>query len=103
MAEGGGLLNRYTGLNPYRGFESPFLRHFWAYPKIMNTWDENAVRPGGKHAKVAAKLIPLPRYHFTLFSPFTTLIQDLLKSIIIKALTGFEAYTIVILCFLKYL
>src|SRR5262245_46482831 len=25
-AEGGGLLNRYTGLNPYRGFESPSLR-----------------------------------------------------------------------------
>ena len=27
MAEGGGLLNRYRGLNPYRGFESPSLRH----------------------------------------------------------------------------
>ena len=26
MAEGGGLLNRYTGLNPYRGFESHPLR-----------------------------------------------------------------------------
>ena len=26
MAEGGGLLNRYRGLNPYRGFESPSLR-----------------------------------------------------------------------------
>lgn len=25
-AEGGGLLNRYTDLNPYRGFESLFLR-----------------------------------------------------------------------------
>src|SRR5262249_15447285 len=25
-AEGGGLLKRYTGLNPYRGFESPPLR-----------------------------------------------------------------------------
>ena len=25
-AEGGGLLNRYRGLNPYRGFESPSLR-----------------------------------------------------------------------------
>ena len=27
MAEGGGLLNRYRGLNPYRGFESLLLRH----------------------------------------------------------------------------
>ena len=26
MAEGGGLLNRYTGLYLYRGFESPRLR-----------------------------------------------------------------------------
>ena len=30
MAEGGGLLNRYRGLNPYRGFESPSLRQFAA-------------------------------------------------------------------------
>gem|GEM_PF-3877088 len=28
MAEGGGLLNRYRGLNLYRGFESPPLRIF---------------------------------------------------------------------------
>ena len=28
VAEGGGLLNRYTDLNPYQGFESPPLRHF---------------------------------------------------------------------------
>ncbi len=28
VAEGDGLLNRYTGLNPYRGFESLPLRHF---------------------------------------------------------------------------
>ena len=27
MAEGGGLLNRYTGQNLYRGFESLSLRH----------------------------------------------------------------------------
>jgi hypothetical protein len=27
VAEGGGLLNRYRGSNPYRGFESPRLRH----------------------------------------------------------------------------
>src|SRR6185369_10326427 len=27
-AEGGGLLNRYTVLKPYRGFESLRLRHF---------------------------------------------------------------------------
>ena len=27
MAEGGGLLNRYTALKPYRGFESHPLRH----------------------------------------------------------------------------
>ena len=27
MAEGGGLLNRYTGFYLYRGFESPPLRH----------------------------------------------------------------------------
>ncbi len=27
MAEGGGLLNRYTGQNLYRGFESLPLRH----------------------------------------------------------------------------
>ena len=26
MAEGGGLLNRYTALKPYRGFESLRLR-----------------------------------------------------------------------------
>ncbi len=26
MAEGGGLLNRYRALKPYRGFESPLLR-----------------------------------------------------------------------------
>ena len=29
-AEGGGLLNRYTVKQPYRGFESPSLRHFFA-------------------------------------------------------------------------
>src|SRR5258706_12203173 len=28
VAEGGGLLNRYRALKPYRGFESPSLRHF---------------------------------------------------------------------------
>ena len=28
MAEGGALLRRYTGLNPYRGFESLSLRQF---------------------------------------------------------------------------
>ena len=28
MAEGDGLLNRYKTLKPYRGFESPSLRHF---------------------------------------------------------------------------
>ncbi len=28
MAEGGGLLNRYTAQKLYRGFESPSLRHF---------------------------------------------------------------------------
>ena len=28
VAEGGGLLNRYRGLNPYRGFESPSLRQY---------------------------------------------------------------------------
>ena len=27
MAEGDGLLNRYTGSNPYPGFESPSLRY----------------------------------------------------------------------------
>jgi hypothetical protein len=27
VAEGGALLRRYTGLNPYRGFESLSLRH----------------------------------------------------------------------------
>ena len=26
VAEGGGLLNRYTAQKPYRGFESPRLR-----------------------------------------------------------------------------
>ena len=29
MAEGGGLLNRYTGQNLYRGFESLSLRHLY--------------------------------------------------------------------------
>ena len=28
VAEGGGLLNRYRGVNLYRGFESLLLRHF---------------------------------------------------------------------------
>src|SRR5262245_7977073 len=28
VAEGGGLLNRYRVVKPYRGFESPSLRHF---------------------------------------------------------------------------
>src|SRR5215470_480079 len=28
VAEGGGLLNRYRALKPYRGFESPSLRQF---------------------------------------------------------------------------
>ena len=28
VAEGGALLRRYTGLNPYRGFESLSLRQF---------------------------------------------------------------------------
>jgi len=27
VAEGGGLLNRYTAQKLYRGFESPSLRH----------------------------------------------------------------------------
>ena len=31
MAEGGGLLNRYRGVNPYRGFESLLLRHFFYF------------------------------------------------------------------------
>ena len=31
MAEGGGLLNRYTLVKAYRGFESLRLRH-WHYP-----------------------------------------------------------------------
>lgn len=35
-AEGGGLLNRYTGLYPYRGFESLRLRHF--YPQSFLSW-----------------------------------------------------------------
>jgi hypothetical protein len=30
VAEGGALLRRYTGLNPYREFESLSLRHFLA-------------------------------------------------------------------------
>src|SRR5882724_467007 len=28
VAEGGGLLNRYRALKPYRGFESPSLRQY---------------------------------------------------------------------------
>jgi hypothetical protein len=32
VAEGGGLLNRYTALKPYRGFESHPLRH----PPVAN-------------------------------------------------------------------
>ena len=31
MAEGGGLLNRYTGQNLYRGFESPPLRQCFIF------------------------------------------------------------------------
>jgi uncharacterized tellurite resistance protein B-like protein len=33
VAEGGALLRRYTGLNPYRGFESLSLRHLAAMLK----------------------------------------------------------------------
>ena len=33
MAEGGGLLNRYRALKPYRGFESPSLRHHFETPQ----------------------------------------------------------------------
>ena len=35
-AEGGGLLNRYTALKPYRGFESLRLRHLIFY-NILNS------------------------------------------------------------------
>jgi hypothetical protein len=41
-AEGGGLLNRYTGLNPYRGFESLRLRH------LFEKYYESAGRRGGR-------------------------------------------------------
>jgi hypothetical protein len=34
VAEGGGLLNRYTGQNLYRGFESPPLRQRLSYPCV---------------------------------------------------------------------
>src|SRR5580704_490900 len=32
VAEGGGLLNRYRVVKPYRGFESLRLRHILRYP-----------------------------------------------------------------------
>jgi hypothetical protein len=35
VAEGAGLLNRYTDLNPYRGFESLSLRHYLPGPFRM--------------------------------------------------------------------
>jgi hypothetical protein len=36
VAEGGGLLNRYTGQNLYRGFESLPLRHSLRYPVLTS-------------------------------------------------------------------
>jgi hypothetical protein len=36
VAEGGALLRRYTGLNPYRGFESLSLRHYFQRPKKLS-------------------------------------------------------------------
>ena len=38
MAEGGALLRRYTGLNPYRGFESLSLRHCLAVTARTRLW-----------------------------------------------------------------
>src|SRR5207245_6406064 len=35
-AEGGGLLNRYTGYNLYRGFESLPLRHYFGYLAVRS-------------------------------------------------------------------
>ena len=38
MAEGGGLLNRYRGVNPYRGFESLLLRFLFSSNNLRATF-----------------------------------------------------------------
>ena len=47
MAEGGGLLNRYTDLNPYQGFESPPLRQFFSRTHSPAS-DHKRNLPGGR-------------------------------------------------------
>jgi hypothetical protein len=56
VAEGGGLLNRYRGLNPYRGFESPSLRHSYLSAR-------RDIRPSACPAQTprASKLLTLCR------------------------------------------
>ena len=44
VAEGGGLLNRYTGQNLYRGFESLPLRQIPQFQKALP--GQHVVKPG---------------------------------------------------------
>ena len=69
MAEGGGLLNRYRALKPYRGFESLSLRQFrhWGHslPDAacrVNRADfglfRPAVRTANAHSRAASGRFP---------------------------------------------
>src|SRR5262249_4871947 len=51
VAEGGGLLNRYTGVNLYRGFESLRLRQF---PDSRRDARERGLRAATRQCVVAA-------------------------------------------------
>src|SRR5688500_14684693 len=59
VAEGGALLRRYTGLNPYRGFESLSLRQLLLAFVIAGAaagyaWSEQARAPGEYVVTLAA-------------------------------------------------
>ena len=54
VAEGGGLLNRYRVVKPYRGFESLRLRQH-------STWPAHAVRPYLTKASGSASSRPFPK------------------------------------------
>jgi hypothetical protein len=67
VAEGGGLLNRYRGLNSYRGFESLLLRHnFRSEGHSCHTFStdfvENRVVFFSAESKPATKLIGQPAF-----------------------------------------
>src|SRR5688572_22545713 len=53
-AEGGGLLNRYTALKPYRGFESLRLRHLDRV--VISAWPFDASKNANTRAGFPPKL-----------------------------------------------